>query len=75
MAWERVIQVCRAVFLVSVAALSIGFVLIMMVMFGSPAWLDSSAATETVGASLMAGGGIGGGISAIFLRLGQTSAR
>ena len=75
MAWERVIRVCRAVFLVSVTALSTGFVLIMMVMFGGPAWLDSSAATETVGASLMAGGGIGGGISAIFLRLGQTGAR
>ena len=75
MAWERIIRVCRAVFLASVAALSVGFVLIMMVMFGGPAWLDSSAATETVGASLMAGGGIGGGISAVFLRLGQTGAR
>ena len=75
MAWERVIQVCRAVFFVSVMALSVGFVLIMMVMFGGPAWVDSSVATETVGASLMAGGGISGGISAVFLRLGQTGAR
>ena len=75
MAWDRVIRVCRAVFLVSVTALSGGFVLILMVMFGGPAWVDSSAATETVGASLIAGGGIGGGISAIFLRLGQTGAR
>jgi len=55
--------------MLSVAALSVGFVLIVLVIFGGPAWLNSSAVTETVGASLMAGGGIGGGISALFLRL------
>ena len=70
MRWENVLRACRACFMLSVAALSVGFVLIMMVIFGGPAWLDSSTATETVGASLMAGGGVGSGISALFLRLG-----
>lgn len=69
MRWENVLRACKAFFMLSVAALSVGFVLIMLVIFGGPAWLNSSAVTETVGASLMAGGGIGGGISALFLRL------
>ena len=70
MRWENVLYACRAFFMLSIAALSVGFVLIMMVMFGGPAWVDASAATETVGASLMAGGGIGSGISALLLRFG-----
>ena len=70
MAWEWFLRVCRVTFFLSVGALSAGFVLVLVIMFGDAAWLGSPTIAETAGKVLFSGGAIGGGISVIFLRLG-----
>ena len=72
MAWERFLRVCRVIFFLSVGALSVGFVLVLVIVFGDAAWLGSPAIAETAGKVLFGGGVIGGGISVIFLRLSGT---
>ena len=67
---EWFLRVCRVIFFMSVGALSAGFVLVLVVMFGDAAWLGSPDIAEAAGKSLFGGGAIGGGISVIFLRLG-----
>lgn len=71
MAWERFLRACRVTFFVSVGALSAGFVLVLVIMFGDAAWLGSPSAADTIAASFMAFGAIGGGISALALRFSQ----
>ena len=71
MAWERFLRVCRAIFFLSVAALSAGFVLVLVIIFGDAAWLGSPSAIDTVAASFMAFGAIGGGMSALVIRFSR----
>ena len=64
------LRVCRVIFFLSIGALSAGFAVALVAMFGDTAWLGSPAIAEAAGKGLFGGGAIGGGISVIFLRLG-----
>jgi hypothetical protein len=67
MAWENILRVCKAVFVLSAAALGLGIVIMLPLMLGGSGWMGLSELTVTIGGSLMAVGSVVGGVTGLIL--------
>ena len=67
MQWEHVLRGARVVFLVSVGALSVGFLSLVPALLGWDATTGTLAVVATVGTTVMGVGGVTAGISGLIL--------
>ena len=67
MQWEHVLRGARVVFLVSVGAVSVGFLSLVPALLGWDATTGTLAVVATVGTTVMGVGGVIAGISGLIL--------
>ena len=67
MQWERVLRWVRGVLLVSVAAISVGFLSLVPALLGWDSTTGTLAVVVTVGTTIMGVGAVTGGVSGLIL--------